>query len=216
MILLVLALQMGGALSFGEARRLPPVVAGERLLKGVDHRPIETFIAPAGGMNAPGVIDVDLVERPFAIDQGCSRIRWTVRFRASPNDMLDHATPEGRHQTTEIARAKPTGCSTANYVHLNPGVDTLQGFAILEQLHRFLSGKAKFVIQCADETASGLCDKEAAIPAELARLKPWNISASPNGFLIWLGTPGKTVSEIRFDPHRPGRAWVNRSVPAPF
>jgi len=216
MILLALFLQSETVLSFGDARQLPPAVAGERLLKGVDHGPIEAFVTPVGGMNAPGTVDADLVERPSATVRGCTRIRWTVRFRADPNDALDHAIPDYRYQTTEIARAKPPRCSTADYVHLNPGVDASQGFAVLEQLDRFRSGKAKFTIECADRTRSGLCDQEATILAELARLKPWNISAGPDGLLIWLGTPGRTVTEVRFHKKQPDHVWIGRSIPAPF
>ncbi len=167
-------------------------------------------------MNAPGVIDAHLVERPLATTQGCTRVRWTVRFRADPNDALDHAIPEDRYPMTEIARSKASECPNADYVHLNPGVTLSQGFAVLEQLDRLRSRKAKFAIQCADQTQSGLCDREAAIPAELSRLKPWNISADPNGFLIWLGTPGGTVSEVRFDSREPRRASISRAIPAPF
>ncbi|MDZ7281894.1 hypothetical protein N4G62_07620 [Sphingomonas sanguinis] len=216
MILFAVLLQTGAALSFGDARRLPPTVAGERLLKGVQHGPIEAFVAPVGGMNAPGVIDANLVERPIATTQGCTRIRWTVRFRADPDDALDHAIPDDRYPMTEIAPSKASGCPTADYVHLNPGVTLSQGFDILEQLDRLRSGEAKFAIQCADQTHSGLCDSEATIPAKLSRLKPWNISADPNGFLIWLGTPGQTVNEVRFDSRQPDHAWVGRYYPAPF
>ncbi|WP_428969854.1 hypothetical protein ACQR50_03880 [Sphingomonas sp. Xoc002] len=216
MILLALLLQTEAALSFGDAQKLPPSVAGERLLEDVNHGPIEQFVAPVGGMNAPGAIDADLVERPMATARGCTRVRWTVGFRADPADVLDHAMPDDRYKTTEIARAKRSSCSTADYVHLNPGVDASQGFAVLEQLDRFRSGQAKFVIQCADRTHSGLCDREATIPAELARLKPWNISADPNGLLIWLGTVGHTVTEVRFSKQHPDYVWINRSTPAPF
>lgn len=216
MILLALLLQTEAALSFGDARRLPPAVAGKRLLKGVEHGPIEAFVAPVGGMNAPGVIDADLVERPAATAQGCTRIRWTVRFRAAPNDALDHAIPDDRYHITEIARSKASGCRTADYVHLNPGVAPSQGFAVLEQLDRLRSGQAKVTIECADQTHSGLCDREATIPAELARLKPWNISADPKGLLIWLGTPGQTVTEVRFDSRKPRHVSISRAILAPF
>lgn len=216
MILLPLVLQTEAALSFGEARQLPPAVVGERLLKDVEHGPVETFIAPVGGMNAPGTIDADLVERPAATAQGCTRVRWTVRFRTHPGNPLDDAIPDNRYPTTEIARAKPSGCSTADYVHVNPGIDPSRGFAVLEQLDRLRSGGAKFTIECTDQTRWGLCDKKATIPTELARLKPWNISADPDGLLIWLGTPGRTVTEVRFDEQQPDRVWISRSIPAPF
>jgi hypothetical protein len=215
-LLPLMILQPEAALSFGEARRLPPPVAGERLLKGVDHGRIEAFVAPAGGINAPGVIDANLVERPSATVQGCTRRRWTVRFRADPNDALDRAMPKDHYQTTEIARAKPSRCPTADYVHLNPGVETSQGFAVLEQLDRLRFGKAKFVIQCTDQTNSELCNRGAKIPYELAHLKPWNISASPNGFVLWLGTPGRTVTEVRFDAREPNHVSISRNIPAPF
>lgn len=216
MILLALLLQTEPALSFGDTQKWPPAVAGEHLLKDVNHGPIEEFVAPVGGMNAPGTIDADLVERPTVTARGCTRVRWTVRFRADPADALDHAMPDDRYKTTEIARAKRSRCSMADYVHLNPGVDASQGFTALEQLDRFRSGKATFVIECTDRTHSGLCERGAAIPAELARLEPWNISADPNGLLIWLGTPGHTVTEVRFHERHPDHVWIKRSTPAPF
>ncbi|WP_312487572.1 hypothetical protein [Sphingomonas sp.] len=210
MILLpLMVLQPDVALSFGEARQLPSAVAGERLLKGVDHARIEAFLAPAGGMNAPGVVDANLVEQPSATAQGCTRRRWTVRFRASPNDALDRAMPEDRYATTEIARAKPSRCTSTNYVHLNPGVGTSQGFAVLDQLDRLRFDKAKFTVRCLDQTRSDLCNSEAKISYELARLEPWNISANSGGFLIWLGTPGGTVTEVRFKGQEPNHVWIN-------
>lgn len=216
MILLALLLQANADVTFGEVRQLPPAAAGERLLKGEDHGQIEAFIAPAGGPGPPNFIQADLVEKPTTTIQGCTRKRWSVSFHAQPGERLDDAVADDHHQTTDIARPGKSGCSTATYVHLNPGIAISQGFAVLEALERLRSVRERFVIACTDTTQSDLCKDQAKIPSKLSILKPWNIATAPNGLAVWLGTPGSTVTELRFDQRQPDHVWINRSVPAPF
>ena len=89
--------------------------------------------------------------------------------------------------------------------------------ALLGQLEKLRSGRKNVTISCTeDDTASSFCMNKAAILSALARLTPWNIASDPNGFRVWLGTPGRTVTEVRFHSQRPSHVWVDRRFPAPF
>ena len=218
MILLALLIQIDTALTFGEAKRLPPAVAGERLLKGENFRPIESFARfGATFEDRPGLVESRLFEQPVATPLGCTRQQWTVKFQAQQSEEPDSALPYDRYRATEIALPKPSGCAVADYVHFNPGISEAQGFAVLRQLEKLRSGRKNFTISCTeDDTASSFCMNKAAILSAIARLTPWNIASDPNGFRVWLGTPGRTVTEVRFHSQRPSHVWVDRRFPAPF
>ena len=208
--------QVAATPTFAEFKHLAPSIAGDLVLQGQTHGPIESVIAPAGGSTAPGVVEAELVEQPVATEQGCVRRRWTVRFSAPPDADINTARPDDRYSATEIGMQRPRDCRTTSYVHLNPGIDQAQGFLSLTALERIRLGARNIRFQCSDETSSGLCRDDRTILRVLNTLTPWAISRDANDVLIWLGTPGEIVTEVRFDWAEPSRVRVTRHIPAPF
>ena len=216
MIIMASLAQVAPAPTFAEFKRLAPSIAGDLVLQGQTHGRIDSIIAPVGGLTAPGVVEAELVEQPVATEQGCVRKRWTVSFSAPPNADIDTATLDHSHSATEIGMPGTHGCRTASYAHLNPGIDRALGFRSLTALERIRLGARNLRFQCSDETSSGLCRDDRSILRVLNTLTPWAISRDANDVLIWLGTPGGIVTEVRFDLAEPSRVRVTRHIPAPF
>lgn len=213
--LLLLSIQASAAPTYAEVRRLPPAVAGDRVLSGRQHGRIMSVEAPTGGMNAPGTVEAQLVEQPAAHGPRCVRTRWTVSFRASPDKDIGSATPDTIYSTTEIAVSGMHPCPDKGYVHLNPGLDQEQGFAALAVLQRVRSSAPGVRLTCSDQTSSGLCADDRTTRRALATIAPFTISRDAGDVLIWLGN-GWVVTELRFDPAAPDRIAVERRFPAPF
>ena len=216
MIIMALVAQVAATPTFAEFKRLAPSIAGDVLLQGQTHGRIDSVIAPVGGLIAPGVVEAELVEQPVATERECIRKRWAVSFSAPPSADINTATLARSHSSTEIGMPRPHGCRTASYAHLNPGIDQAQGFRSLTALEQIRLGARNLRFQCSDETSSGLCGNDRAILRVLNTLTPWAISRDANDVLIWLGTPGGIVTEVRFDLAEPSRVRVTRHIPAPF
>ncbi|MEG3177189.1 hypothetical protein U1872_13180 [Sphingomonas sp. RB3P16] len=217
MIVLALVLaQPATSLTLGELRKLSPAAAGDAVLRDQPHGAIATFEAPTGGMNAPDTTEGQLLERPTASGSGCVRRRWTVQFRAPRGADISTAMVGGVYSTQEIAAISRGVCPAGRYVHLNPGVTLGQGWEALARLKDGVSGARQTQFQCADATASGLCGSSKAIRSALSRLTPWTITHDAGDVVLWLGEPGKIVTEVRFKAADPSHFTVTRSVPAPF
>lgn len=217
--MITLAFLLGQAaptLTFAQVRALPPAVAGDAILPDQQHGPIETFEAPHGGVNAPGVIEGQLVERPVANGPGCARKRWTVRFRAVPGADIRTATVDSMYSTQEIAPASNAICASQGYVRLNPDVSLEGGWKVLASLKEFIDGRGHAQVRCSDTTSSKLCTDSNAIRSSLRTLSPWAITRDANDTLVWMGVPGGIVTEVRFNAARPPYITIRRDVPAPF
>lgn len=212
----VFLLAQAAALSFSQLRELPPAAAGDAVLRDQQHGHIETFEAPTGGLNAPGVVDGQFVERPTVSGSGCVRRRWTVTFHAAPGAAIDTATAAGMYSTWEIAASPHGVCPSGRYVHLNPGVSVDQGWKALAHLEAVSVTGSRIEFQCSDRTSSGLCDSGTAIRSGLRRLAPWAITLEAGEVVMWLGVPGDVVTEVRFPSTDATRVTVTRKVPAPF
>jgi hypothetical protein len=104
LLMFVFLLAQAAALSFSQLRELPPAAAGDAVLRDQQHGHIETFEAPTGGLNAPGVVDGQFVERPTVSGSGCVRQRWTVKFQAAPGRP---STPPLRQASTAHGKLQP-------------------------------------------------------------------------------------------------------------
>lgn len=196
--------------------RLTPAAAGERVLAGRAHAPIVAVVEPPQrGPAPPGEIALQLVEAAAAQDGGCTRQRWSARFGHGADTGREAARLAGVHTSTEIALSRGGACPDAPYVRLNPGAAPDAGFAALGQLERIRFRQARVRLTCTDSTVSGLCEVGGTV-RELAALTPWAISCAGAEMVIWLGTPGQTVTEVRLNAAMPDRAVVSRRVPAPF
>jgi len=214
--LILLSIQASAAPTYAAVSRLPPAVAGDRLLSGRQHGRIMSVEAPTGGMTPTGTVEAQLVEQPSAQGPRCVRTRWTVKFFASPDQDIGSAAPDTIYSTTDIALVHTSACPTKGYVHLKPGLDQEQGFAALAVLQRARSSAPGVRLTCSDQTSSGLCADDRTTRRALAAIAPWAISRDAGDLLIWLGTGGRIVTELRFDPAAPDRIAVERRFPAPF
>lgn len=212
----LLLAQAVATLSLSQLQELSPEAAGDAVLSGRQHGPIETFETPTGGMMPPGMIEGQFVERPTTAGSACVRRVWTVQFRAEPGADIATAKAESIYSTQEITLSAKGICPSGRYVHLNPGVDVDQGREALTNLHEISARTSRTVFLCSDETSSALCNGNKAIGAAIRVMKPWAITSSAGDILIWLGEAGNVVTEVRFKSGQPSQVFVKRSIPAPF
>lgn len=212
----LLLAQTVATISLSQVQALLPEAAGDAVLTGRQHGPIETFETPTGGMLPPGMIEGQLVERPIIAGSACVRRVWTVRFRAEPGADIATAKAETIYSTQEITLPAKGICPSGRYVHLNSGVDVDQGREALTKLYEISGRTSRTAFQCSDETSSGLCNGNKSIGAAIRGMKPWAITSSAGDILIWLGEAGNAVTEVRFRSSQPSQVFVKRSIPAPF
>lgn len=213
----LLLLQAAPAPTFSEAILLSPRQAGELLLKGQDHGQVEEARLPPDSQAAPpGTAELQLLEKPSLQDIGCTRRRWTVKFRHPPEANRDSATVSDSYSSTEVALAISGACPEGRYMHLNPGLEAAPALAALARLQRIRSGETPASFSCTDSTSSNFCADNAAIRQALDRLTPWAASLAGERFRFWLGTPGQVVTEILLGPEASDPIVVDRRFPAPF
>ena len=206
-----------GPATLGAIEGLSPEAAGEIVLANHEHGPITKVVAPRQrGMDPPGWLRGELVERAVAGAEGCTRRRWNVAFSQGPDVATSQARLESVSATTEIGLSGPAGCPGDGYTSLNGDIDPAQAFVALRYLDDLRFRGAKAQIACSDETASHLCAGSEKIRQALAKLTPWAVMREDGQTIFWLGAPGQIVTEVRYRLDRPGRVTVTRAVPAPF
>lgn len=200
------------AITLDEVLRLPPEKAGERVLEGAEHGPVEAVVRLSrSGLQPPYTVDVELVEQAVEEPRGCSRRRWRTVFQHAPRTREREAVLSSRRARWEIAR----WCRAEQFAHLNPGISPNQGFAALNRFRQVQSGTARVRFTCIDRTQSGLCADDRTIRSQLASLTPWSVANRDGTIAIRLGTPGQVVTEVRFDPADPNHLLVERRIPPP-
>lgn len=224
--------------TIGSVQGLSPEAVGRAVLANRDRGPIETVVpAQLSGPIPPGLVQLQLVERPQVTSRGCVRRRWTASFMHQPDMPQSSAKLQDAWASTEIALASSPDCSRAAFVHLNPGLGIVEAFDALVHLENIRAGRAEVTFTCLDETASRLCDTPAAIREALGSLPAWAISRArsrddlpsrgsaslapvmprANGPIeIWLDTPGQVVTAVSFSNMQPDHVTVERRIPAPF
>jgi len=214
MTMVLLATQ--GPPTLSALANLSPQAAGEIVLADKDHEPVAKIVVPTGrDMDPPGTVERQLVERPVAGPQGCSRRRWIARFSHAPGVAEGEATLSSVSASTEVALPGAAGCPDDGYVHLNPGLEATQALPALRYLDDIRLGDAPAKFTCSDETASGLCGDPKTLRQKLASLSPWALTRQNGQMVFWLGPPG-VVTEVRYSPDRLDQVTVSRRVPAPF
>lgn len=203
--------------TLAEIEALPPERAGERLLRGRDHEPVEIARRTRQlYIGIPGVTDYELIEAPQAVPEGCVRRRWTARFVAA-NDSSE-ASPlfsEAR-PTEEIALPVANECPAGGYAILNGGLDRTQAFALLRRLRQLATGQVEVNFDCRSEVESNLCSSPEAIRAGLQAERAWAVMRSSGSAEFWLGEPGQLVTVVRYRLDQPDQVSVGRRIPAPF
>lgn len=201
----------------GGIERLQPREAGEILLKGREHGVIESIAPPTiRSAGPPGLVELELTERPVAVAGGCVRKRWTATFQRQPGADRGAATFADSWARTEVAIAPAKTCPGGRFVHVHPGMTSAQALGALDRLGRIRTGKAKVTFTCSDDTGSSLCRSLAAIRPGLARLSPWAVMRREGRIELWLGEPGQIVTAVSYPEGRPHRVTVKRSILAPF
>lgn len=196
--------------------RLSPLTSGAVVLAGRDHGKIESVGRVYGDMSPPGMIEVELLERPVVGREGCSRRRWTASFKQSPGAEEGDAVLSTVSSVPEVALGRSGVCPSGRYARLAPSVTSSEAFSALKKLDAVRRERSKIEVACSDSTPSNLCADTRTVLAELRRIRPWAILRDGEVSVIWLGTPGGVVTEVRLDPARPGRIGVSRRIPAPF
>lgn len=218
MILMTMALlATQGPPTLAAIETLSPEAAGETILAGHQHGPIVKIIAPKQrGMDAPGYLRGEMVERAEAGAEGCSRRRWKIAFFQGRNATTGEAALESVSATTEIVLSGPAGCPDDGYTLLNGDIEPAQAFADLRYLDDLRLRNARAEIRCSDQTGSRLCADPRKVREALAKLSPWAVMREDGQTIFWLGVPGQVVTEVRYRFDRPSQVTVERSVPAPF
>lgn len=211
MILAALLLALVQAPTLAAVERLSPAAAGELALAGQAHGPVESVERVVMHMAPPGVHELEMLERPVKVADGCLRKRWTVAFLEQPGR---EAVMTGAQGVDQLSLAPSGACPTGRYVHLNPGLEPSQGFATLRDLQAFTAGRDATGFTCTDETTTGLCKDPSAVRREVGRLRPWAITRVDGDMAVWLGVPGEAVTEVRFKAA--GDVAVSRRIPNPF
>lgn len=200
------------AITLDEVLRLPAEEAGERVLEGAEHRPVEAVVrSPLAGLQPPYTVDLELVEQAVKEPRGCSRRRWRAMFSHAPGTREGGAVLSARQAGLEIALT----CQAEQFAHVNPGLSLDQGFTALQRLHQVRSNMARVRFTCVDRTQSGLCANDRTIFTQLASLTPWGVTRRDDAVALWLGTPGQVVTEVRFDPADPNHVSIERRIPPP-
>src|SRR4051812_19180015 len=138
-----------------EIERLPPTVAGDLVLAGLEHGPIESVVRqPAYPMAPPGLVILEFVERPVALEGGCSRRRWGLHFIARPDGSTVELSPPS--DSSEVALLPSGTCSEARYVG-SSGVGPSEGLAALRHLDAIRLPESRVRFSCTDTTSSHLC-----------------------------------------------------------
>jgi hypothetical protein len=203
-----------GAPTYGEALKMSPAVAAEAFLSGEEHGAIGQ-IQPKRTSGVPGMVGLELVERPTEQPRGCVRRRWSVNFHYAVDWEPSAALPNDVYSNAEIASRGPSGCPTEGYALLNPGVDVDHGFAALARLDDLRNGRGSARISCADTSGvtPKICDSVQATRQELVRLRARVVTLEHGVSVVWLGEGVQT--EVWFDQGFEGVS-VRRHIPDPF
>jgi hypothetical protein len=98
---------------------------------------------------------------------------------------------------------------------MNGGIEVAEALRSLARLEALGTASRMARFACTDSTPSRLCDDPRRIGRELARLPAWAVMRRGGDIVLWLGTPGQVVTEVRFDPAQPDQVAVSRQVPPP-
>jgi hypothetical protein len=212
------AAQVPSAPALAEVEALSPLRAGERLLRGRDHRPIiAAHRAPRQTMAPPGQTEYELLEAPLRREGGCVRRRWTARFvarpPARPADVRIFADIRPRE---EVALPAGRACPKTGYASLSGDIGQRQAIAALRRLQRVAAGALRPTIRCTTEVDTGSCASPAATRAALRAARAWSVGQSREGTELWLGEPGQLVTIVGFPAGRPDLVTVRQKIPAPF
>ncbi len=212
-VLMILQTLTGPTLE--DITQLPPGAAGDLALKGQRHEPIVAVQEVESILQLPYPIELQLIERPIASDNGCLRNRWRLFFQGSTNIDPAQAVLARSYSMVEIALSDSAGCPSKDYVHLNPNVEPREGFASLVALEEIRSGARKPQFSCSDQTSSDLCFNAQSIRRELMELPVWAASSVDGGVELWLGRTGHIVTAVRLDFDDYEFVEVERRIPAP-
>lgn len=203
--------------ALGAIERMTPEAAGDLVLAGRHHGPIATVARQAAtGMDPPGLVELDLVERTVTEQGGCIRRRWTATFRYEVGTPAETAILSEARAATEVALPAGKSCPSGQYAGVGPGTATDAAVSALRHLARIRQFGDAVRVACTDETTSGLCAGPQAMRDALARIEPWAVWARGTETGLWLGKPGQIVTEIRYSTSDPMSVAIKRSVPAPF
>jgi hypothetical protein len=193
---------------------LPPEAAGRAVLAARDHAPI-VAVEPerTRTLQPPGVRERYLVERERRTPRGCVRNRWRAVFRTTPAQ-ADPTLADVR-PTPEIALPGKGGrCPADGYASLGVDLSPEAAFDALAMIEALRSGK-RAPSACRDATPSRLCADRDSIRDALSAIAPWHIRRDGGDMVVWMGTPGQAVTEIRYAPADPARVAIERRIPAP-
>ncbi|MBA4047746.1 MAG: hypothetical protein C0476_04305 [Sphingomonas sp.] len=203
--------------ALGAIERMTPEAAGDLVLAGRDHGPIATVARQAAtGMDPPGVVELDLVERTVTELGGCIRRRWTATFRYKVGAPAETAVLSDARAATEVALPVGESCPSGQYAGVAPGTGTDAALGALRDLTRIRQFGDDVHATCTDETTSGLCAGPQAMRDALARIEPWAVSVRGDEIKLWLGTPGQVVTDIRYTSCQPMMVAIKRFIPPPF
>jgi hypothetical protein len=192
---------------------LPPEAAGRAALAGRDHAPI-VAVEPerTRALQPPGVRERYLVERARQTARGCVRNRWEATFHATSADgdpSLANVRP-----ASEIALSRDGDCPAQGYASIGSDLSRDAAFDALAIVETLRSGRTRAAV-CKDATPSRLCDSPASIRNRLSAIAPWHVKRDEGDIIVWMGTPGQPVTEIRYALADPSAVVIERRIPPP-
>lgn len=196
---------------------LAPRVAGAIVLRGRTHSPIvAVHVLPRGGMDPPGYFERHFLEQPVASALGCIKRGWRAAFLQTAEATTASAQLSSVSSFNQISLHETGGCSATQFVRLQPGVNPEHGLRLLARLHAIRTGRINAAFACLDSTGSNLCRNRRSIMRGLASSQPWLMGEEGQTAYAALGTPGQTVTMVRFNLDQENQVQVHRRIPAPF
>lgn len=215
-ISLLTSFQDPEALSVEKLYALPPEQVGELVLKDKVHRKIIAARRLSNALSPPNLLTYELEEEAVAIDNGCSKIIWNIKY--IHNTTIKNAPYRLYNISSKkfIALAKNEDCEAGHYVSLGPNIDHEQGVQFLKAYEAIVSKKIRVSFDCDTLKNDDLCDKKRNILNALRATPPWHIVYKNERLEFWVMESRRTSLKVRFDNENLKRVSVKRFIPAPF
>lgn len=202
-------------LTLGQVERMTPAAAGRAILAGQPHRPIVSTERDADmRLRAPGLVELDLIERAVAVRGGCTRQRWRASFQHADGQSGSEARLRDVHARTEVVAGTFKRCPDGDYTNIN-AMTPIAAIRALRRYQAMLAPGDTSRFRCEDQTRSRLCGSDAEIRRELARSPVWHVQSDGETAVLRLGERSQPVTEVRLGSDPADRVTVRRFIPAP-
>lgn len=201
--------------TLGQIEAMPPASAGLLILPQTNTS-IAKVARATDPMAPPGQLELELIEAPFHLANGCLRQRWTATFRHGQDQAEADATWASASVKPEVSLPTTDDCPEDGYTMLSGDIDPAEALTFLHVLDRISSGAIRATFACRSRLEPAFCSSPRATRAGLRANRPWNVLRLNGLAELWLRQPGELVTTVRFRPDDPTRVSIVRDLPPPF